>query len=283
MAGARKLEVCGQKVAVRISAATDVGLVRSANEDSYFAQFPFFLVADGMGGHANGDRASQEIVRVFSSRRKGRGPVREDAVLETIADANTAVRSLSPSDARSYAVAGSTLAGFALVETEQGVPGWMVFNVGDSRVYSWRDGSLVRLTVDHSAVQELVERGEISALEAEYHPDRNVVTRAIGVDDAVQADVLLLPAGGRQVFLACSDGLTKEVSETRIAEILGQSEQTGSFAPLAKRLVAAALEAGGGDNVTVVVVETVWEHPEQGLPSELEDTVPGGRGRASRG
>jgi serine/threonine protein phosphatase PrpC len=176
----------------------------------------------------------------------------------------------------------------ALVEIGDGASGsdgyhWMSFNVGDSRVYSWDDGTLVQLTVDHSAVQELLNRGLITRAEMARHPQRNVITRAVGVDDFVNADIWLTPVGGRQLYLICSDGLTKELGDEEIAAVLRDFRDDHSDDP-AERLVAAALAAGGADNVTVVVLESevlAGSLPQGGtarivttLPESLEDTLP---------
>ncbi len=177
-----------QSADIRSSAASSIGAIRLTNEDSFLVRPPVFLVAEGMGGHANGDLASQAVVQAFSSFAAAL-PTATEVVREAIDSANRDVRALSPDDATALAVAGSTIAGVAIVEMDAGGSlGWMVFNVGDSRVYSWLDGELRQVTVDHSAVQELVENGSITSTEAEAHPDRNVVTRALGVDAAVTAD-----------------------------------------------------------------------------------------------
>jgi serine/threonine protein phosphatase PrpC len=137
----------------------------------------------------------------------------------------------------------------------------MAFNVGDSRTYSWDGRTLAQLSVDHSAVQEMVDLGQITKEQAERHPHRNVVTRALGAEDEVDADIWILPARARQTFLLCSDGLTKELSDDEIARIIvfhdsqAQRESDGLPLTLAERLVNAAIAAGGSDNVTVVVVE----------------------------
>ena len=124
------------------------------------------------------------------------------------------MRALSDEGEEGTAVAGTTLTGVALVDAGDGAGfHWMVFNIGDSRVYAWDGRTLEQLSVDHSAVQELVDAGLISAEDAERHPDRNVITRAIGADEVVDPDVWLIPATGRQVFLICSDGLSKEVDD----------------------------------------------------------------------
>jgi PPM family protein phosphatase len=237
------------------SAQSDVGLVRSVNEDSFLAEAPVYLVADGMGGHARGDAASRAVVETFRRHLEAGRPSSPEQVLDAIHSSNEAVRALSEEGEEGTAVAGTTLTGVALVDAGDGAGfHWMVFNVGDSRVYSWDGRTLEQLSVDHSAVQELVDAGLIRADEAERHPDRNVITRALGADEVVDPDVWLIPAAGRQVFLICSDGLSKEVDDERLAEIL--AGDTGHAAGLAGELVEAALEHGGRDNVTAIVVES---------------------------
>ena len=194
------------------SAQTDVGRVRSVNEDAYLAEAPVYLVADGMGGHARGDVASRTVVETFRRHLEAGVPSSPEQVLDAIHSSNDAVRALSGEGEEGTAVAGTTLAGVALVDAGDGAGfHWMAFNVGDSRIYSWDGRTLEQLSVDHSAVQELVDAGLIRADEAERHPERNVITRAIGADEFVDPDIWLIPAAGRQVFLICSDGLSKEV------------------------------------------------------------------------
>lgn len=236
-------------VSFRVSAASDRGLVRQVNEDSFLALPPIFLVADGMGGHAFGDRASQTAARVLQNDLSTELPLRPAAVLHAVREANIRVQQIGEEE-----FAGTTLAGVALVrDSDDARPHWMAFNVGDSRIYLWGDGILTQLSVDHSAVQELVDEGLITASEAAHHPERNIVTRAIGVADEVDPDVWFLPGGGRRTFLICSDGLTKELDDAAIRSVLAAEDD--DISP-ADRLVAAALAAGGADNVTVVVVES---------------------------
>jgi PPM family protein phosphatase len=272
-----------QTVHLRVGAASDVGNVRSVNEDSFLTAPSVFLVADGMGGHAHGDRASREVVRVFTQRHSGETSTTAASVIESIRSANDAVRELTPSDATDAAIAGTTVTGIALIAPAPSSPAaWMAFNVGDSRTYQWQANELIQVTVDHSAVQELVDSGEITAAEAEKHPERNVVTRALGVDDEAEADVWLIPSGGRQLFVMCSDGLTKELSDGRIAELVRDSQNAGRPSGLADRLVAAAVAAGGRDNVTVVVVDAEWSWASaatvpdspSSMPAFLEETAP---------
>lgn len=265
------------------SAQTDVGRVRSVNEDSFLAEAPVYLVADGMGGHARGDAASRAVVDTFRRHLEAGRPSTPEQVLDAIHSSNDAVRALTEEGEEGTAVAGTTLTGVALVDAGAGAGfHWMVFNIGDSRVYAWDGRTLEQLSVDHSAVQELVDAGLLRADEAERHPERNVITRAIGADDVVDPDVWLLPATGRQVFLICSDGLSKEVDDQRLADIL--AGDTGHAAGLAGELVDAALEHGGRDNVTVIVVESELgvegaegdEEATRDRPEE--DTTPRGAG-----
>ena len=265
---------------VSASAATHTGMVRLVNEDSYLAAAPVFLVADGMGGHSAGDRASQATRDTIAAAVTDGEPTTPDVVLEAIRLSNEVVRAIPGPESAGRTICGTTLAGLALVRAgSQNRLHWMAFNVGDSRIYSWDAGRLLQLSVDHSAVAELVEAGLISAKQAEVHPDRSVITRAIGASETVDADVWLLPAVGSQSFLVCSDGLTRELSDEQISGIL--AEYSPAFA--AQALVDAAVEAGGRDNVTVVVLDSTTsgaseeEEPQlddDGALGDLEDTVP---------
>lgn len=242
-----------------VSGYSDRGAVRSVNEDSFLVSAPLFVVADGMGGHAFGDRASQAAIAAFASSFPASEPARSRDVLDTIAKANEAVLAV----AGTTVLSGTTLTGVAFVDIDSsGNYHWMAFNVGDSRTYSWDGRSLIQLSVDHSAVQELVDLGEISQAEAARHPHRNVVTRALGAEPVVDPDIWILPARARQTFLLCSDGLTKELDDDEIARIIvfhdAEQLRDRDSLPLslAERLVRAAVAAGGSDNVTVVVVES---------------------------
>jgi PPM family protein phosphatase len=260
---------------IAMSAATDVGHVRQVNEDSYLAVHPIYAVADGMGGHAFGDQASQSAVLALASLADTMAT--PATVLAAIAAANESVAALTSGE--ETLVAGTTLTGVALVHA--GVPlreHWMAFNIGDSRVYSWDGRDLRQVTVDHSAVQELVDAGELAPDEAHSHPERNVITRALGVTVDAEADVWLIPVGGAQTFVVCSDGLSKEVTDSRIAQTL--AEHSNEDVSMAQALVQLALDSGGKDNVTVVVlssavdvVTTVDESTLDALRA-LEETMP---------
>jgi serine/threonine protein phosphatase PrpC len=259
-------------VRFRVSVASDRGLVRQINEDSFVAVPPIFVVADGMGGHAFGDRASQTAARVLQDALSTELPLHPAAVLSAVREANLRVQHIGEEE-----FAGTTLAGIALVrDSDESRPHWMAFNIGDSRIYLWNDGVLTQLSVDHSAVQELVDDGVISVTEASQHPDRNIVTRAIGVAGDVDPDVWFLPGGGTQSFLICSDGLTKELDDEAIRAVLAQDDAADSAAD---RLVAAALAAGGADNVTVVYVDSELtdddaSSDDETIPQRLEETLP---------
>src|SRR5690554_612191 len=265
---------------ITVAAASDLGMVRKVNEDSYLAEGELFLVADGMGGHSFGDRASQSVVATFAAALADTSPLSPEQVVQTIHTSNQAVVAMTDDDDES--VSGTTLAGLALVKSAR-AHHWMAFNVGDSRVYSWDGRKLEQVTVDHSAVQELLDSGQITAIEASEHPHRNVVTRAIGVADIVDPDIWLLPVSGSQVFLVCSDGLTKELDDDQVASILANRFQGKDGLSVAERLVDAALAAGGADNVTVVVVESELvgtahsldeDTNDRGIPQHLEETRP---------
>lgn len=267
--------------AVRLSytASSHVGLVRSSNEDSFLAAPPFWIVADGMGGHSHGALASRSAISAFESLRDGEA-AHPRTVVDAVGVANATVR-----DLWGDSLTGTTLTGVALVDIVGAGPHWMTFNVGDSRTYCWDGRRLEQQSIDHSAVQELLDAGLLAVADAAGHPQRNVVTRALGAEDEVEADVWLVPLHGRQTFLLCSDGLTKELGDDEIARIIVFHDQQIAREPdgptLAERLVGAALAAGGHDNVTVVVVESelVGETPDPGEtvdrdPRYLEDTIP---------
>lgn len=283
MSTTAKVIACGPSTAVLTSAAvSDVGVKRKLNEDSFLAEAPIFLVADGMGGHRHGDLASQAVAKTFADSISAGQVTSVADVLNALEKSNRAVQALTEPSNGEGSIAGTTVAGLALVTSGDGSSlHWMAFNVGDSRVYSWEE-SLHQLTVDHSAVQELIDSGTISRAEAERHPERNVVTRAVGVDDEVDADVWLIPAGGRQVFLICSDGLTKELSDDRISQIVEDAVTNETLDRLASQLVSEAIESGGLDNITVVVVESVTNRQADcatsavsaELPAFLEQTQP---------
>ncbi|GGH42255.1 PP2C family protein-serine/threonine phosphatase [Microbacterium album] len=256
-----------EQVVLSWGAGTDRGLRRATNQDAYLAEPPVFLVADGMGGHDGGAEASRAAIDGFRPLI-GRRAVTVADVEAAFASALGAVEAVGVEGL----AAGTTLAGAAICE-EAGATYWLILNVGDSRTYRLVDGVLEQVSVDHSAVQALVERGEIDAAAAARHPHRNVVTRALGAGSSAVPDYWLLPAEAGDRILVCSDGLTKDLADARIEEIL-RAESSAQAA--ATRLVHEALLHGGHDNVTAVVADLhaladADEHPTS--PADA-DTVP---------
>jgi PPM family protein phosphatase len=223
---------------------TDTGRERRVNEDSYFARTPLFVVADGMGGAQAGEVASRMAVELFEADfpEDSRSP--EQRLAERAREANRRIFELARHDAHRAGM-GTTMT--AAYVGEQDVS---VAHVGDSRAYRWRDGDLERLTRDHSLVEELLREQKITAEEAENHPQRSVITRALGPEPYVEVDTLSFSARPGDVYLLCSDGLTSMISEERVGEILGKD---GSLADAGRALIAAANDAGGRDNITVIL------------------------------
>ncbi|MCQ2001818.1 PP2C family protein-serine/threonine phosphatase [Arthrobacter zhaoxinii] len=228
--------------------ASDRGLRRELNEDSLIAADPIFAVADGMGGHEAGEVASSICVRTL-----GDSPIVGKHLPEFSAEQLEAL--IGESDRRIREAtggrAGTTLTGAVLVR-EGGKPHWLVFNVGDSRTYRLSSGVLAQVTVDHSEVQELVDLGQITADEALVHPRRHVVTRALGTGNDAEADFWLIPVEPGDRLMVCSDGLTGEVSDTHILQVLTSVPNPQDAC---SALVQAALRSGGRDNITVLVVD----------------------------
>ncbi|WP_395243613.1 PP2C family protein-serine/threonine phosphatase [Agromyces sp. MMS24-K17] len=239
----------GATVTMSWAAITDTGHRREVNEDSYVAQAPVFAVADGMGGHAAGDFASAAVVTrlaEYGGRPVIGTPEIDDALRLAVQDMD---RVVGVTDEGS----GTTVTGVALGEVA-GEPAWLVFNIGDSRVYRLVGGVLEQLTVDHSVVQELVDAGQITRDEADTHPHSNVITRAVGFHEAPVPDYRAIAVEPGTRLLICSDGLTKELTSYGIRHFLvgGQKPERA-----AHDLVEAALGNGGRDNVTVLVVDVL--------------------------
>lgn len=228
--------------------ATDRGSVREVNEDALLTFPPVFLVADGMGGYDAGDLASRIAVEEFAALA-GAVSVTVDDVHACFARACARMRDEFTGGRQG----GTTVAGAALVELDR-EPYWLVFNVGDSRVYRYADGVLEQVSVDHSVAQELLEAGVIAAQQVPSHPDRHVLTRALGTGEPPEPDYWLLPARRGDRILVCTDGLVRELGHDQLTRELASGEQPQV---VADRLVAAALAHGGRDNVSVVVVDLV--------------------------
>lgn len=236
------------RLRVSVGAHTDPGRRRSVNEDALLAEFPVFVVADGMGGHDAGDRASAAVVDAFRPLA-GREHLAPEEVPAAVARAHHAVALLSRAAERG---AGSTLA--ALVAVRQGdVPYWLVVNIGDSRVYRLLGNTLQQITRDHSVAQELVDQGRLARDEMATYPGRNVITRAVGAPGS-DPEYWLVPAVTGERLLVCSDGLSGELGDEALRAGLTLG---GATAATARALVAQALERGGRDNVTAIVVDVL--------------------------
>jgi protein phosphatase len=224
-------------------AKTDTGRQRRENEDCAFARAPVFVVADGMGGAQAGEVAAQIAVDVFSHGLPDSGSP-EERLASRVQEANQ--RIWEQSRARSeQAGMGTTLTAAYLDDSELAIA-----HVGDSRAYLFRDGSLRRLTRDHSLVDELVRRGKLTEEQAAEHPQRSIITRALGAEPTVEVDTWTYPVRPGDVLLLCSDGLTSMVSEDRVEEILRGSMD---LHVAAQQLIDEANGAGGRDNITVVL------------------------------
>jgi PPM family protein phosphatase len=249
------------------AAATDVGRMRKNNEDSYLSSQPVAAVADGMGGHSAGEVASAIAIEELAALGS-RGPwenetAATDDLKQAILRANRRIREMAASDRKLNGM-GTTLV--ALLEDGDMVH---VANVGDSRGYLLRQGELSQVTVDHSLVQELVDEGRLSPEDAERHPQRSVITRALGIDPEVEFDLFTykLQVGDR--LLLCSDGLSDVVEPAQIRNVLLRVRNSHQAAG---KLVTVANEQGGPDNITVIVVDAVDEATAQ-VMEEGDDTT----------
>lgn len=260
-----RIEAPGGVIELAWGVATHTGHRRKHNEDSFVANPPLFAVADGMGGHSAGDLASAAVVRRLSEAGAGEfGTADEIGGALHLATLDIA----EVADEASLGV-GTTVTG-AMLSTSDGDAHWLVFNVGDSRVYILDDGDLVQVTVDHSVVQEMVDAGMIAAADAESHPDSNIITRAVGFNADPVPDFWHIPIRTGMRLLLCSDGLTKEVDADGIARILTAGTPASE---VVEELVLRALDAGGRDNVTAVVID-VLEAPGGGAAHLDGDTSP---------
>jgi PPM family protein phosphatase len=239
------------RTALRWGGATNVGRVRSINEDNYLARddVGLWAVADGMGGHRGGEVASEiacaSLGRAFADRTV-------EGLVDAIEQANAAVFEAG-SDDPDLSGMGTTVVALAVVD-ELGDEVLAVANVGDSRVYRLAGSDLEQLTEDHSLVADLVRQGNLSPEEAAVHPQRNIVTRVLGVNDDVPVDIVTVEPHRGDRYVLCSDGLFNEVPEPAIADVLHRIDEPGA---VAEDLVRLAVEGGGRDNVTVVVVDVI--------------------------
>ena len=249
---------------VRLShgAASAVGHVRAVNQDDFGAGDDLFVLADGMGGHRGGEVASAEAVAgvlgSFDDRTRA-------GLARAVDRANQAVFGRAAGDVDLFGM-GTTLCALALARSEGGDV-LAVANVGDSRVYRYGDGRLTQVSDDHSLVADLVRAGDLTEEEAARHPQRNILTRALGIESALSVDTWELPIQADDRYLLCSDGLFNEIDDHRIAALLAGHDNPELTAAT---LVRAAVDAGGHDNVTALVVD-VDAAPSAQEPWSLPD------------
>lgn len=252
----------------RASALTDTGRRRPQNEDTFVCEPPLFAVADGVGGAQAGEIASRLAAAALEERRPD--ALGEPILAELLREANDRIYR--------HALDDPTAAGMGTVVTallvDEGAGTVAIGHVGDSRAYRSRGGELEQLTPDHSLVGELVRAGKLSTEEAERHPHRSVITRAVGTEPEVEIDTFTIAAEPDDLYLICSDGLTDIVRDDEIAELLAKAGNDPDAA--AEALVAAANRAGGIDNITVVLFEILEGDPlppPQPEPEPDDDTL----------
>ena len=238
---------------------TDQGRRRESNQDALLAEYPLFIVADGMGGHAGGEIASQSTVTRLRAVVDA-DEVSPSAIEKALA---LAVDDIAGHPDTTDEGTGTTLTGVYLDERE-GEPHWVALNIGDSRVYLLRDDRLLQVTTDHSVVQELITAGKLSPEEAEGHPYSNVITRAVGASELTAPDYVTIDVRPGDRFVICSDGLTKELTDYGIQHFLRAHADPGESVDA---MLAAALDNGGRDNVTVIVLQ-VSDPEDSSSPSD---------------
>jgi protein phosphatase len=266
-------------VRLTVAARTDVGAVRAGNEDSFFTTYDssggLFIVADGMGGHAAGEVASEMAVQIIATDLRRIGEIAEehaaDAMAASLRHANHVIhdRTLVEVDKQGMGTTASVL--------HLGRRRYLIGQVGDSRVYRMRDGVLLQITKDHSYVQEQVDAGFLTPEQARYHPYSNVITRCVGAGEAVEPDIFEGELRVGDLFLVTSDGLTGMVDDRRLHQLLASR---ASADRLISALIAEANGRGGLDNITAIVVQ-VEELDSQAVTAET--SIPSDTGEHESG
>jgi protein phosphatase len=254
-------------IELEAGSATDVGLVRSKNQDALLVAAHLFAVADGMGGAAAGEVASATAIERLGDAFAAAGTPTPEDLIEAAQAANRAVWEQAEANPEMRGM-GTTLVALAPVADGR----LAIINIGDSRLYLLHDGELRQVTSDHNLVAELVAQGRLSKEEAEHHPRRNIMTRALGVDPEVPVDLFVLDAHPGDRFLLCSDGLPRELHDDQIASLL---RRLGDPEEAARELVDEAKRRGGNDNITVVVVDVVA--PAEERDADLAPATPAAR------
>lgn len=244
-----------------VGAKSDVGRVRDGNEDSFLLQEPYFAVADGMGGHLAGDVASRIAVQTISEHTDD-GSAGPEGLERAVKDANAAIYSKASSDPSLHGM--GTTCTLALVDGSN----LHIAHVGDSRAYLLRNDDISLLTEDHTLVGRMVKEGRLQPEEAERHPQRSIITRALGVDAEVEVDLLTIPVEIGDRVLLCSDGLTSMISAETIHEILSRNKDPQTAV---EKLIEAANEAGGEDNITAVLL--AFEEEGGGVAAHVADAA----------
>lgn len=250
---------------------SDLGRQRQGNEDNFFVAAPLFVVADGMGGARAGEVASQLAVDAFAEGLPSEGAL-ERVLVDVIEAANRSIYEFSQGDPANVGM-GTTLTAL-YIDGESAV----VAHVGDSRAYRLRGSQFIRLTTDHSLVSELVARGQLTEQEAESHPQRSVITRALGPEPSVTVDVARHDIQDQDLFLICSDGLTAMLSEDEIKAVVAAPIP---LADIGRQLIDAANLAGGRDNITVVLVRLMQGEAPQAAPTLQGSRIGAGVTRTS--
>ena len=245
----------------RAAGVTDTGRRRLRNEDAFVCEPPLFAVADGMGGARAGETAARLTATVLEGASTV--PTGQEGLVELIVEANRLIWEQALADPSKTGM-GTTVTA-ALVDPGNGT--LAIGHVGDSRAYRWRAGSLEQLTTDHSLVAELVSSGVLTPEEAERHPQRSAITRALGTEPSVEVEAFTFSVEPGDVFLLCSDGLSTMVSDDAVADAIRSAD--GDPAAAAEALVSAANAHGGEDNITVVLFEL-----EEGDEAPVERAAP---------
>jgi protein phosphatase len=245
---------------------TDTGRQRRENEDSAFVRAPLFVVADGMGGAQAGEVASKMAVEAFEQDFSESGSP-EEQLVGRAREANRQIYERSRTEHGREGM-GTTLTAAYVDDARLAIA-----HVGDSRAYLFRDGKLTRLTQDHSLVDELLRQGKLTEEQAAEHPQRSIITRALGPEPDVEVDTFSYPVHGGDVLLLCSDGLTSMISEQRVTQILAASQ---TLDEAGDRLIDEANEAGGRDNITVVLfrLEEVGSDAGADRPTMVGESAP---------
>lgn len=241
------VELPGGALTLSWASITDKGRRREVNQDAVMTAFPLFVVADGMGGHIGGEIASASAVSRLEAAVEV-GKVTPKTIEKALA---RAVDDIAAHPEATDDGTGTTVTGVFL-DLAGDRPAWVTLNIGDSRVYLVRDEQIVQLTTDHSVVQELVAAGRLSPEEAENHPYGNVITRAVGPSEGARPDYARYDVVDGDRFVVCSDGLTKELTDYGILHFLAENADP---AAAVSAMMDAALENGGRDNVTIIVLD----------------------------